>query len=121
MAPEFKYRPVKDIVDASRTGPATNAVSGISVGLESTFATALVIGVALWLSFWLGKHADIPGDISDTRAGLFGTAVATMGMLMTAAYILAMDTFGPITDNANGVIEMSGNIQRLVSPGFHCA
>jgi K(+)-stimulated pyrophosphate-energized sodium pump len=105
---ESKYRPVKSIANASRTGPATNAVAGISVGLESTFATAVVIGAALWLSFWLGEHADIPG-VSETRAGLFGTAVATMGMLMTAAYILAMDTFGPITDNANGVIEMSGN------------
>ncbi|MBM3945969.1 MAG: sodium-translocating pyrophosphatase [SAR202 cluster bacterium] len=105
---EFKYRPVKDIAEASRTGPATNAVTGVAVGLESTFATAVVIGVALWLSFWLGTHADIPG-VSETRSGLFGTAVATMGMLMTAAYILAMDTFGPITDNANGVIEMSGN------------
>jgi K(+)-stimulated pyrophosphate-energized sodium pump len=106
---EFKYRPVKDIAEASRTGPATNAVSGIAVGFESTAATAIVIGAALWFSFWLGQHADIPG-VSETRAGLFGTAVATMGMLMTAAYILAMDTFGPITDNANGVIEMSGNV-----------
>ncbi|MBI3744267.1 MAG: sodium-translocating pyrophosphatase, partial [Chloroflexi bacterium] len=108
---EFKYRPVKDNAEGSRTGPATNAVNGIAVGFESTFFTALVIGLALGISFWLGKHAfhgtGIP--ISDTRAGLFGTAVATMGMLMTAAYILAMDTFGPITDNANGVIEMSGN------------
>ena len=105
---EFKYRPVRDIANASKTGPATNAVMGISVGFESTFATAVVISLALGLSFWLGKHADIPG-VSETRAGLFGTAVATMGMLITAAYILAMDTFGPITDNANGVIEMSGN------------
>jgi len=105
---ESRYRSVRDIAEASRTGPATNAVSGIAVGFESTAATALVIGAALWLSFWLGQHADIPG-VDETRAGLFGTAVATMGMLMTAAYILAMDTFGPITDNANGVIEMSGN------------
>ncbi|MBI4339261.1 MAG: sodium-translocating pyrophosphatase [Chloroflexi bacterium] len=105
---EFKYRPVKDIAHAARTGPATSAVMGISVGFESTFFTAVVIGAALWLAFWLGQQAGIPG-VSDVRAGLFGTAVATMGMLMTAAYILAMDTFGPITDNANGVIEMSGN------------
>ncbi len=103
---EGKYRPVKSIADASRTGPATTTVSGVSVGFESTFATAVVIGLALWLAYWLGSQADLPGDVS---GGLFGTAVATMGMLMTAAYILAMDTFGPITDNANGVIEMSGN------------
>ncbi|MSQ32261.1 MAG: sodium-translocating pyrophosphatase [Dehalococcoidia bacterium] len=108
---EFKYRPVKSIAEGSRTGPATNAVNGIAVGLESTFFTAVVISAALGVSFWLGKHAfaDTGINVSDTRAGLFGTAVATMGMLMTAAYILAMDTFGPITDNANGVIEMSGN------------
>jgi len=105
---EFKYRPVKDIANGARTGPATTTVMGVSVGFESTFSTAVVIGAALWASFALGQQADIPG-VSEIRAGLFGTAVATMGMLMTAAYILAMDTFGPITDNANGVIEMSGN------------
>jgi K(+)-stimulated pyrophosphate-energized sodium pump len=103
---EFKYRPVKEIARSSRTGPATNAISGVAVGFESTLATAIVVGVALWLAFWLGDKADLPGGVS---GGLFGTAVATMGMLMTAAYILAEDTFGPITDNANGVIEMSGN------------
>ncbi len=109
---EFKYRPVKSIAEGSRTGPATNAVNGIAVGMESTFFTAVVISGALWIAFELGTHAFAGTgiDITETRAGLFGTAVATMGMLMTAAYILAMDTFGPITDNANGVIEMSGNV-----------
>jgi len=109
---EFKYRPVRDIANAAKTGPATSAVMGVSVGFESTFSTAFVIGAALLASFWLGQHAFVGTgfDVSDTRAGLFGTAVATMGMLMTAAYILAMDTFGPITDNANGIIEMSGNV-----------
>ena len=108
---EFKYRPVKSIAEGSRTGPATNAVNGIAVGMESTFFTAVVIGAALWISYELGTHAFAGTgiDVTEARAGLFGTAVATMGMLMTAAYILAMDTFGPITDNANGVIEMSGN------------
>ncbi len=106
---EFKYRPVQDIANGAKTGPATSAVMGIAVGFESTFATAVIIGAALWASFWLGQQANIPG-VTDIRAGLFGTAVATMAMLMTAAYVLAMDTFGPITDNANGVIEMSGNV-----------
>jgi K(+)-stimulated pyrophosphate-energized sodium pump len=104
---EYKYKPVKDIADASRTGPATNAVAGLSVGLETTFATALVIGVAIWLSYWMGDHAMMPNGQPVPNGGLFGTAVATMGMLMTAAYILAMDTFGPITDNAAGIVEMS--------------
>ncbi len=103
---EFRYHPVREIAESSKTGPATNAISGVAVGFESTLATAIAVGIALWLAFWLGSQADLPGAIS---GGLFGTAVATMGMLMTAAYILAMDTFGPITDNANGVIEMSGN------------
>ena len=96
------WRPVKEIVNASRTGPATNIIAGTAVGLETTCATALAIGGALVISFILGSQSDLP------NGGVFGTAVATMGMLMSAAYILAMDTFGPITDNASGIIEMSG-------------
>jgi len=96
------WRPVKEIVNASRTGPATNIITGTAVGLETTCATALAIGGALVISFILGSQSDLP------NGGVFGTAVATMGMLMSAAYILSMDTFGPITDNANGIIEMAG-------------
>jgi K(+)-stimulated pyrophosphate-energized sodium pump len=69
--------------------------------------TAISIGLALVTSFVLGSQADIAGVPSFT-VGIFGTAVATMGMLMSAAYILSMDTFGPITDNAGGITEMSG-------------
>jgi K(+)-stimulated pyrophosphate-energized sodium pump len=98
---EYKYRPVQSIAEASKTGPATNIIAGIGVGFECTAAPALVMGAALLLSYFLGKSSGLP------RAGLFGTAVATMGMLATAAYILAMDTFGPITDNAGGIVEMS--------------
>ena len=109
---EYKYKPVKDIAEASRTGPATNVVAGTAVGFETTFATAIVIGLAIWLSYWLGDHAMMPngagGVVAVPNGGLLGTAVATMGMLMTCAYILAMDTFGPITDNAAGIVEMSG-------------
>jgi K(+)-stimulated pyrophosphate-energized sodium pump len=101
------WRPVKDIADASKTGPATNIVIGTAVGFETTAATAISIGLALVLSFWLGSSADIAG-VPGFTSGIFGTAVATMGMLMSAAYILAMDTFGPITDNAGGITEMSG-------------
>ena len=103
---ESKYKPVQEIGKAAETGPATSTVAGIAVGFESTFGTAIIVGIALLASYWLGSKADLPGDVN---GGLFGTAVATMGMLMTAAYILAEDTFGPITDNANGIIEMSGN------------
>jgi K(+)-stimulated pyrophosphate-energized sodium pump len=98
---EYKYRPVKSIAEASQTGPATNAIAGISIGLESTAVPTLVISAALLISYWLGTTSGFPD------AGLFGTAAATMGMLATAGYILAMDTFGPIADNAGGIIEMS--------------
>jgi K(+)-stimulated pyrophosphate-energized sodium pump len=101
------WRPVREIADASRTGPATNIIIGTAVGLETTAATAITIGVALVSSFVLGSEADIAG-VPGFSSGVFGTAVATMGMLMSAAYILSMDTFGPITDNAGGITEMSG-------------
>jgi K(+)-stimulated pyrophosphate-energized sodium pump len=101
------WRPVRDIADASRTGPAPNIIIGTAVGLETTAATAITIGIALVASFALGSEADIPG-VGGFTTGVFGTAVATMGMLMSAAYILAMDTFGPITDNAGGITEFSG-------------
>ena len=99
---EVRYRPVKEIAEASRTGPATNIVAGVAVGFETTLATAVIIGLALLLSYWMGTMTGLEGG------GVFGTAAATMGMLMTCPFILAMDTFGPITDNANGIIEMAG-------------
>jgi K(+)-stimulated pyrophosphate-energized sodium pump len=101
------WRPVKEIANASRTGPATNIIIGTAVGFETTAATAITIGTALVASFLLGSNADVAGVPAFTT-GIFGTAVATMGMLMSAAYILAMDTFGPITDNAGGITEFSG-------------
>jgi len=104
---EYKYRPVKSIADASETGPATNIIAGIAVGLECTAIPVIVISIAIIASYYLGNMSGVP------HAGLFGTAVATMGMLGTAAYILAMDTFGPITDNAGGIIEMSGQPQEV--------
>jgi len=102
---EYKYRPVKLIAEASKTGPATNIIAGVSVGFECTAAPVLVMGAALLGAYYIGRSA-FPTD-SGVNAGLFGTAVATMGMLATAAFILAMDTFGPITDNAGGIVEMS--------------
>jgi len=105
------WRPVQEIAQASRTGPATNIITGTAVGLETTAATAIAIGIALVASFAIGSEAVVTGDngsITGFSTGVFGTAVATMGMLMSAAYILSMDTFGPITDNAGGITEMSG-------------
>ncbi len=104
---EYKFRPVQSIAEASKTGPATNIIAGIGVGLECTWMPALVMGAALLGSYYLGQSSGLP------HAGLFGTAVATMGMLATAAYILAMDTFGPITDNAGGIDEMSEQPEEI--------
>jgi K(+)-stimulated pyrophosphate-energized sodium pump len=102
------FRPVREIAEASKTGPATNIISGTAVGFETTFVTAITIGIALFASHWLGSEAHIINpDTGKDVGGIFGTAVATMAMLMTTAYILAMDTFGPITDNAGGIAEFS--------------
>ncbi len=101
------FRPVREIAEASKTGPATNIISGTAVGFETTFVTAITIGAALIASHWLGSQAGLTNAAGKDVGGIFGTAVATMGMLMTTAYILAMDTFGPITDNAGGVAEFS--------------
>jgi K(+)-stimulated pyrophosphate-energized sodium pump len=101
------FRPVREIAEASKTGPATNIISGTAVGFETTFVTAITIGIALILSHFLGEKAGLLTPDGRNVGGIFGTAVATMGMLMTTAYILAMDTFGPITDNAGGIAEFS--------------
>lgn len=103
---EYRFRPVRSIAEASVTGPATNIIAGIGIGLECTAAPVVVISVSIYLAYWLGEQAVVGG-------GLFGTAVATMGMLSTAAYILAMDTFGPITDNAGGIVEMSRQPEEI--------
>jgi K(+)-stimulated pyrophosphate-energized sodium pump len=106
---EYKYRPVRSIAEASRTGPATNIITGLAVGMECTGAPVVVISMALMAAYKLGQLA-LPGA---PGAGLYGTAVATMGMLAPCAYILAMDTFGPITDNAGGIIEMSRQPEEI--------
>jgi K(+)-stimulated pyrophosphate-energized sodium pump len=99
---ENRYRPVRSIAHASLTGPATNIIAGLAVGMESTALPVVVMSCAILGSFYCGIHA-LP-MVSGASAGLFGTAIATMGMLATCAYILAMDTFGPITDNAGGIV-----------------
>src|SRR5678815_1642172 len=69
----------------------------MAVGYETTFVTAITIGIALIASHWLGSQAGLHNAEGRDVGGIFGTAVATMAMLMTTAYILAMDTFGPIS------------------------
>ena len=106
---EYRYRPVHEIAESSVTGSATNIIAGLAVGMESTALPVVAISASILGSYFCGLKA-MPG-VSD--AGLFGTAIATMGMLATCAYILAMDTFGPITDNAGGIVEMSGADEEI--------
>ncbi|KAI3962940.1 hypothetical protein MKX01_029751 [Papaver californicum] len=104
---DYKHEPVRTLALASSTGHGTNIIAGISLGLESTALPVLVISVAIVSSFWLGHTSGLVDETGVPTGGLFGTAVATMGMLSTAAYVLTMDMFGPIADNAGGIVEMS--------------
>jgi K(+)-stimulated pyrophosphate-energized sodium pump len=110
---ESRWRPVKTIAQASLRGAGPNIITGLSVGFENTAAPVITVGIALIASFYLGSQAATALGVAPYVAGVFGTAVATMGMLMPAAFILAMDTFGPIVDNAGGIVEMSGAPEEI--------
>jgi len=108
------WRPVREIAAATLTGPATTIITGIAVAFECVALPVLAISAALGLSYFFGSQVRIPSNsLTVNSGGIFGTAVATMGMLMSCAYILAMDTFGPITDNAGGITEMSGQAESV--------
>jgi K(+)-stimulated pyrophosphate-energized sodium pump len=109
---EYRYRPVLSIAEASQTGPATNIIAGLAVGMESTVLPVFTVAIAIVSSYYLGRTSGLTNAAGEPIGGLFGTAVATMGMLGTAGYILAMDVFGPITDNAGGIVEMSDQPRR---------
>ena len=98
---ETGRRPVKDIGKTSLTGPATVILAGVSVGFESAVYSALVIGAGVYGAYLLG------GSVA-----LFAVALAGTGLLTTVGVIVAMDTFGPISDNAQGIAEMSGDIDE---------
>jgi len=97
-----KRRPVRDIAAATVTGPATTILSGFSTGLESTVYAILVVGAAIAAAYYLG-HGNI-------EFSLYAISLLGMGMLTTVGVIVAMDTFGPIADNAQGIGEMSGGL-----------
>jgi K(+)-stimulated pyrophosphate-energized sodium pump len=99
---DTKYRPVKDVGSSSLTGAATVILAGLSVGFESAVYTALVIGAAVYGAFLLGGGSVI--------VSLFAVALAGTGLLTTVGVIVAMDTFGPVSDNAQGIAEMSGDV-----------
>ncbi|MGW0230764.1 sodium-translocating pyrophosphatase [Actinopolymorpha singaporensis] len=97
-----EHRPVKDVGKTSLTGAATVILSGFALGLESAVYTALVIGAAVYAAFLLGGGSVI--------VSLFAIALAGCGLLTTVGVIVAMDTFGPVSDNAQGIAEMSGDV-----------
>jgi K(+)-stimulated pyrophosphate-energized sodium pump len=100
---ETSRRPVKEIAAASRTGAATVILAGISTGLESAVYSALLIGGAVYCAFLLGT--------GNATIALFAVALAGTGLLTTVGVIVSMDTFGPVSDNAQGIAEMSGDVE----------
>jgi len=99
---ETNRRPVDDVAKTSLTGPATVILSGISLGLESAVYSALIIAAAVYGAFLVGGGVVI--------LSLFAIALAGTGLLTTVGVIVSMDTFGPVSDNAQGIAEMSGDV-----------
>ena len=104
---DYNFRPVQRIAESSRMGHATNIITGLSVGLESTGLPIVIISVAVLLSFYLGEYTGLTDAAGNLNGGLYGTAIATMGMFSTGVFVLSMSGFGPIADNAGGIVEMS--------------
>lgn len=88
-------------------GSATNIITGLSVGLESTGLPIIVISFGIITSYYLGEATGIQNNRGEMIGGLYGTAIATMGMFASGVYVLSMSGFGPIADNAGGIVEMS--------------
>lgn len=106
----YRYGPTKTIAEASQTGSATNFLSGFATGLKSAAPIALILVVAIAISYSLGNWAVGASCSPNTicSAGVYTTSITTMSMLSLTGIILSIDAFGPITDNANGIVEMAG-------------
>ncbi len=100
---ETNRRPVRDIGNSSETGAATVILSGVSIGMESAVYSALLIGGAVFGSYLLAT--------GNATIALFAVAMAGIGLLTTVGVIVSMDSFGPVTDNAQGIAEMSGDVE----------
>ncbi len=138
---EHRFRPVKMIAKSSLRGSGPNIITGLAMGFENTALPAIAIAIGLLSSYWLGTQGadslnldnawqEMATHVATAEepelheqllirldpefvGGIYGTAVAAMGMLMTAGFVLAMDTFGPIVDNAGGIVEMSGASEEI--------
>jgi K(+)-stimulated pyrophosphate-energized sodium pump len=100
---ETNRKPVKEIAESSQTGAATVILSGVATGMESAVYAALLIGAAVYGAFLLGT--------GNATLALFAVALAGTGLLTTVGVIVSMDSFGPVTDNAQGIAEMSGDVE----------
>ncbi len=106
----YRFKPVRFIAEASQTGASTNFLAGYSYGLQSTAPSAVVLVLAILISYGIGYFA-APSTLPDSSrilVGVYSTAIATMAELSLTGQIMSIDSFGPITDNANGIVEMAG-------------
>ena len=107
---DTKYKPVQEIAESTQTGPATTILSGFSIGMESTVWSLLIIAAVISRAYVLGDG---------TLEALYFISLTGMGMLTTVGVIVSMDTYGPVSDNAQGIAEMSVSsrvVRRRCSP-----
>ena len=130
------YRPVRHIARQTETGPATTILSGLSAGMVSVAASVGLLVTAVGLAYWAGD-ATLGAVGADLSGGIYGVAIAAIGMLATTGVVVAVDAYGPIADNAGGIAEMAelpeevrevtdsldslGNTTAAVAKGFAVA
>jgi K(+)-stimulated pyrophosphate-energized sodium pump len=119
-----RYKPVKRVIQSSETGSATNVISGLSLGLESPTIPIITFVIGIIISFFFGELFGNLIGLTAYLGGVFGITIATMGLLSITTIILAFDGFGPVSDNAAGIAEMSHqgeevryNLDRLDAVG----